>query len=480
MPSDRPTQEGRLRVYASDYARLDSDVIAGGGTDDTEALQALLDEAPKRGGLHLVMDGAALVRGLDIHSNTTIECETKACGFFLAEGANRSVVRNAHPDFRERQDRNITLLGGTYNHNCMGQVHHLARDPDPNSVFGDERWVIAMEWFGVEDLTLRDVTIRNQRTFAMLAANWYRIQIEAMNIELPDLMTAQNQDGLHFWGPGRFLTIRDIKGCSGDDFLALAPDENDQVSSIEDVLIDGVFLEDADQGIRMLSRGKGRLDRVVVRNVTGTYKSFGFFINPWFPGEGGSFGSITLEHVDLRQTRHKYDYTSPFLFRIGGHVESLTLRDIRYHLPNDSRPVAEVGIAFYTPDDDPEAHSHVRSLTLDGLQILDERESADDAYLAVHCSVDSMVVRGVSVLKRIGAEPAGSLLSTSEHARIGRLQLSGLSLDGLEAVVDHRAGWIGALSLSDVLCPGMAWPLVRGEGAVGELHASGVHGAKVT
>jgi hypothetical protein len=395
------------------------------------------------------------------------------------------VIQNAHPDFRVRRDRNISLLGGTYNHNCAGQEHHVARTGGPEGVFGPERWVIGMEFYGVEDLTLRDVTIRNQRTFALLAANWYRVTIENMNVELPDIMTGQNQDGLHFWGPGRFLTIRDIKGCSGDDFLALAPDENDGVSDIADVLIDGVYLEDADQGIRMLSRDRGRLDRVVVRNVLGTYKSFGFYINPWFPGPGGNYGSITLEHVDLRQTRHKYEYTNPFLFRIGGHIESLTLRDIRYHLPGDCRPIAEVGIPFYAADDDPPAHSRIRALTVDGLQVIDDREAthaahAGEAYLEVRCPVDCMVLRNASVLKRPGGVAAGALLATAEHAHIGRLQVSGLTLDGLAAVIDHRAGAIDALSLCDVLCTGMTGPLVRGAGKLGPVYAEAVHGAPTT
>ena len=77
-------------------------------------------------------------------------------------------------------------------------------------------------------------------------------------------------------GAGQFLTLRNIKGRAGDDFIALGPDEHDLVSSITDVLIDGVHLENADQAIRMLSRAKGRLDRVTVKNVTGTYRSYGF------------------------------------------------------------------------------------------------------------------------------------------------------------------------------------------------------------
>ncbi|MBQ8732844.1 MAG: hypothetical protein IJY82_08495, partial [Oscillospiraceae bacterium] len=79
------------KIYASDYAKMDSDVILGGGTDDTEALQEVLDKALEWGRLHLVVDGAALVRGLVVHSNTTIECMDKSCGFYLADHSDCAV-----------------------------------------------------------------------------------------------------------------------------------------------------------------------------------------------------------------------------------------------------------------------------------------------------------------------------------------------------------------------------------------------------
>ena len=116
-------------IYASQTeAKLDSNVLTGGGSDDTIALQKILDLAPEYGGIHLIMDGAALITGLTVHSNTTIECLNKACGFYLADHANTSLIINANPSAQEIIDRNITLTGGTYNHNCMHQVHHLPQD----------------------------------------------------------------------------------------------------------------------------------------------------------------------------------------------------------------------------------------------------------------------------------------------------------------------------------------------------------------
>jgi hypothetical protein len=279
-------------------------------------------------------------------------------------------------------------------------------------------------------------------------------------------MFAQNQDGIHFWGPGRFLSMRNIAGCAGDDFIALAPDENDSVSDITDVTIDGVFLDNADQGIRMLSRGEGRLDRVIVRNVTGTFKSFGFYINAWFPGSGGSFGNITIENVDLRQTEHKYDYTNPFLFRLGGNIETITLRNISHHIPHSPLSLLEVGIPFYTPNDEHTAeHSRVGVLVLDGMQIYEEENcTAGAEYIKVFCPIESMVVRDTHVRKR---NAGGCLMKTTEHADIGTLHISAMTASGLAAIVDHPTGRIGRLHLNDILCGGSA---VVGEGKIGSLH----------
>lgn len=472
---------GRFVVYASSYASLDSSCIDGGGTDDTQAIQAILDMAPVWGGLHLIIDGAALVQGIDVHSNTTIECENKVCGFFLASGANRSIIQNAHLDFQTRQDMNITLLGGTYNHNAAGQLHHLTIEADSGGAFAREKWVLAMEFYGVEYLTMRDVTIRNQRTFAMLIANWYRVTMENITIELPDNMYAQNQDGIHFWGPGQFLNIKNIMGGAGDDFIALAPDENDSVSDITDVLIDGVFLNDADQGIRMLSRGAGRLDRVTVRNVTGTFKSFGFFICPWFPGNGGNYGQITIENVDLRQANHKYEYYNPFLFRIGGNIEAITLRNISHHNPSGPLNLVDVGNPFYTPFDEASiAASHIGSLVIDGLQIYEKEGCAPDSeYIKLLGTVDSVVVRDTHINRSAAAGQQGSLISTDQNAHIGSLHVSGASVTGLNTLLNHSAGYIGTLCLHDVLAIGASGPLVVGDGEIGEFYTDGVHGAEL-
>jgi hypothetical protein len=463
-------------------AKLDSNVISGGGTDDTEVIQGILDKALVLGNLHLIMDGAALIRGLNIRSNTTIECLNASCGFFLAPQSNRSVIQNANFNVSgERKDKNITLLGGTYNQNCKEQVHHVTgQDFLGNVIDNGQKWVIALEFYGVENLTMRDVTIRDQRTFAMLLANWVRVLMENISIDLPGHMDGQNQDGIHFFGPGQFLTMRNIQGSAGDDFIALAPDEYDGVSDITDVLIDGVFLNNADQGIRLLSREKGRLDRVTIKNITGTYRSFGFYIDPWFKGSGGSMGNIVFDTINLSQSEPNYKYTTPFLFRLGGKIESLTLKNIQHHNPSDSRSVVDVGwpIPFKHHDS---VDTHIKSLLIDGLHIFEsDDQSADVSYIKVLARVDNMVVRNVEIIRPSGITPKGCLIETRDEANIKTLFVNNICMNGVNSFLLHKGKEINTIQLCNIIGSNIGEAFITAEnGNINQVNVGEIFGAKL-
>ena len=118
-----------ITVKASSFARLDSSVTFGGGTDETAAFQAVLDQAKDDNvGLHIVMDGAALVSQLVLYSDTTIECLNRDCGFFQKNGSDRALVTNGNWNMKSVSDHDITLTGGTYNQNAPGQKHHVPMD----------------------------------------------------------------------------------------------------------------------------------------------------------------------------------------------------------------------------------------------------------------------------------------------------------------------------------------------------------------
>ena len=435
-------------VYASRYCSLDSDVRTGGGTDVTEQIQSLLDIAKEEGGVHLIMDGAALVRHLRVYDNTTIECLSKDCGFYQKDHSDNSILTNAVGSKTHLAARNITVRGGTFNQNCANQVHHRAMgptDPEWESNMGVKA-VFAMEFYGVENLTVEDCTICDFRTYAFMLACFRNCRIENVWLDLPGRMQANNQDGFHFWGPGQFLTIRSVGGRVGDDFMNIGPDEEDGTSPITDVLVDGVFLDDADQAIRILSRGTGTVDRVTIRNMSGTYRSFGFFINSWFPGDTcGQFGDLFFENIDLRQVKPNYDYRPPMLFNVGGEVRSLICKNVRSVDPFDNRTLFELGLPFYstTPATIDEykftgIYPHIDYFEIDGLTVLEKNEDAKDTSLvSVYGLVDTMVLRNVNAIKKDQTGRNSCLVNLYKRAEIRTMLLKDVYLEGYETCVKN-------------------------------------------
>ena len=455
-------------IYASDYLKLDSNVYTGGGTDETKILQSLLDKAAEWGQLKLIMDGAVLVSGIKVHSNTTIECMNKDCGFYLNDNCNCAIITNYNASFNEIKTRNITLIGGTYNQNCLHQEHHveeLKKDEDNNDVdVTVNKWTIAVEFYGIENLNVRDLTVRDQRTFAFTVGNFRHVNIENTYIELVNEIAFGNQDGFHFWGPGQFLTMRNIGGKTEDDFMNIGPDERDGVSDITDVLIDGVFLDHAWQGIRLLSRGTGLLDRVTIRNVTGTYNAYGFYINPWFIDEKmGNFGNIFFENIDLRPEKdihipNHYTKSNPaFLFSIGGDIESLTFKNINWYHSVDNRNIFQVGCPFHIPFKPFENKKpRIKNFCIDGLKIIEDEDCDNDTeYMFVRGIVDRLVMRDVDIVRPDGNKESGKLIKVFPDAEIGKITLDRADIENIKDVIDVTEGNVEIIIISNVLVSGV-------------------------
>ncbi len=435
-------------IYASQTgAELDSNVYTGGGTNDTLILQKVLDLAPEYGGIHLIMDGAALITGLTVQSNTTIECLNRECGFYLADNSNCSLITNSNPSVNKIADHNITLSGGTYNHNCLHQAHHI---PEEVHYSRADSFITAISFFGIENLLIRDVTIRNQRTFAFLITNWQKVTMENIFLELTDFIHGGNQDGIHIQGPGRFLILKNIQGRTGDDFIAINADDeiNGEKSfmhpfattgPVTDVMIDTVMVDDAAQILRILSR-ESTVDRITVKNVSGNYRSFGFYLSAWdylSKGYRGNFGSLTFENIDVRQTKADYTYTEPFLFRVSGNHRSLILKNIYYFDPADDRYIvyvegkSDIKNIGTTPAD-------VDSLLIDGLHIQDNNITPQSRpYMMVRGRVRHMIVRNCEVYCR-NHKKAVLIAADGEYAKIDQLNLYNITAENITHLIEDR------------------------------------------
>lgn len=395
--------KSRYTVVLSEHVTPDTDIYKGGGADRTKEIQAILDTAVEKGGLHLIVDGAYTTDTLKVHSHTTIECVNELCGFFLKDHVTHPLIVNANcRPCGERADKDIKFIGGTYNFNCTKQEHHLNIPEGTDDVSAAAEYSnTGFRLFGVENLVIRDVVLLDQRTYAMACGNAWHVTIENVRIDLPNLMFAQNQDGLHFFGESRFITLKNISGRAGDDFIAFTPDELDGVSNIRDVFVDGVQLDGSDQGIRLLTRGKGTLDRVIIKNVTGTYTSYGFFINPWDCPQYdrnlrfGNYGSITLENIDLRQEGKKYDYTKPMLFRLGGIFDTLRVKDVHFVNAGDNSDFMQIGSGYIFFDGkDNGDKTEIQNLILENIEIKQEQGINTRGIVVKKSNVETMVLKG--------------------------------------------------------------------------------------
>jgi len=428
----KPTY-GRFTVYASQYCKLDSNVISGGGTDETETIQSILNMALVWGSLHLIVDGAALVHGIYVHSNTTIECLNADCGFYLADGSDDCIVRNAEISMTEITTKNICFCGGTYNINGEHQAMCPPEEKAEPAGYGCSEMLVGMRFFGVDGFRMEHVTIENQRRYALMMGNWKNVIFDDIHMPLTKLIPETNQDGLHFHAPGENLRITNAYGNDGDDFIAINTDEGDQKSSISGVVIDGVYLYHACQGIRLLCADGGTLENVSIRNVFGSVKSFGFFINPWFTKHhtSGKFRNISIENVHLKQYEHLYQYTNPCLFNIGGDIENLVLRNVSAESPDVDFQALQFdkGVPW---DGYP---TRIKNMTVDGLSITDGgKNPGEKKWITFSRDIDieSMTIRNVS------ADACGksdALIHIAEEVNIGELNLSGIRAEGFSDCV---------------------------------------------
>ena len=466
-----PSVSPRKRVlFASEAgAKLDCDVRAGGGHDDTAVLQAALDEA-LHGPLELVMDGAALVGGLTVHSHTTIRCMSSSCGFFLKKQSNRPILINPHrtADPAAIVDEDIRLLGGTYNGNGLPDEKADANGNQLKST-REFSFTVALGFYGIADFTAAGITILHPRNYALHLANWRHVVLENDCVDV-GVSEGINYDGIHFNGPGRDASIRNLRVHSWDDALAFNADDQavvnaptgPQMSSpisygvpwitggaITDVVVDGLFLDHSLFGLRILSTSS-RVDRIVVRNIHGDCRGWAVTIDNFFDHfhtGPGNIGGITLENVDVQP--HDFPAAAKSLagiadtyVNVGCAIESLTLKNIRQSHRTDDRPV----INFAT-------QARVRSLQIQGLMIEDSQRLPEELpriALVGNAAVESFALSDATWVRPTELPQAGALMEMRGAGGIGVLRLQGIVVSRTEHLVKQTSGTLSRIVASNI------------------------------
>ena len=302
--------------------------------DDTARLQALLDAGTGRVEFP---DGTFVVsRPLVISSDTHLVCSPRTV-VRLAAGANCPVLRNRGSE-PGGSDRNITVEGGTWDGNNVQQKRGPYRRPGtPGGGDINQLTVFA----GIANLTLRGMTLKDPDCYCIELTDIDGFLVEDIVFDCND--RTLNQDGLHIDGWARNGYVRNLRGHTNDDLVALNSDEGawrSPSNDITNVTIDGVYGgDDGYTAVRLLSRNAQVRD-IVIRNVFGRYKYNGvsfthFAFEKHRPGMG-HFDNVVIENMFasscLRRTDREYGM---ILFQEG--VESVGRVAIR-NLHRADRP----------------------------------------------------------------------------------------------------------------------------------------------
>ena len=307
---------------------------------DYEEIQAMLDRhtaavrlpAPEK---HYLID-----KTLRIHSGQTLRMDPTTV-IRLAPDSNCLMLKNDPDDGA----RDIHIEGGIWDYNNTAQKPnphldgsraHLPshKDGNPDTVvrYTDDYFGSIMRFLGVRRLSVTGVTFKDPVTYCLHMAETEYFTVENIRFDMnygnPQPI---NMDGVHIDGGCRFGCIRNIQGTCYDDVVALNADDGHD-GFISDIVIDGVFADNALRGVRLLST-KSPVSRISISNVYGTYYQNAILIGYFYPFSGmrGKFDHIVIRsefashapRLPVYRKRPKYEFA---LIDVQGQVDLSSLQ----------------------------------------------------------------------------------------------------------------------------------------------------------
>lgn len=257
-----------------------------------------------------------LSRTLRVPSNKTIKADS--CAVMVAKSGcfqdeeNSFFVTNAD---KENGNRNITISGGIWNGNNVGN-HRADWRTGPNCgiLFG---------FNNVEGLVLENIVCADSEAYNIRLG-----EVEQFRIEDVWFVSSQCfpncQDGIHIGGGCHNGVVKNIiatPGASNDDLIALNADDilhyrhNHGMTedSISDIVFENIRADDCYTGIRFLSI-KSPITNITVRNMEIGVREFGFnldgaryckdtlFKDEEYPNGVGSIQNVLMENITVWRT----------------------------------------------------------------------------------------------------------------------------------------------------------------------------------
>lgn len=274
-------------------------VLGDGVNDDAPGIQALLDSGagevrlPKPKACYLIGDT------LRIHSGQTLKLD-RAAVVKLKPDAAKVMLSNAE---HAKGDERICVEGGIWDMDNLNQpLTSYQQDRNYRAHAYEESYYtgVLMRFDNVKNLRISSVTLKDPVTFGMQLGRLRNFTIEDISFDYN--LKRSNMDGVHLNGDCRFGFIRDLKGATNDDQLALNADDGGMFEMsrgpIEDVTAEGIFAENGYTAVRLLSAGSP-IRRVKISGIFGSFRVnvVSFTNHNVHPGAPSTFEDVSVSDV---------------------------------------------------------------------------------------------------------------------------------------------------------------------------------------
>ena len=508
--NDRFANRPRIRagadnaVYVSRIPGIhaDANFTTHKGTDDRALIQAVMDSVADREGVaEIVFDKPVAIRGgLRYHSNSRLR-GVNGGGILLLPNSgnvNNFVLRNddppqvtydggGNPSYTPSYPtHDVTIedltIDGNRARNSAGSTD--TRQPQGQlQISSLNQNVFGLCAYGVENLTLRNVTVHDSPSYAYHLATVRHVVVDGCRVEVggtvnnPTIIYNSNQDGLHINGPASDIRVTGFSGMSGDDLIALNANDGHQSGNaprrlysvwnncvwhgdITDCVFDRCKLENGLFGYRLLTI-TDVIDRIQILHTQG-----GTFQNSLtidiFPGIGpqtGRVGTVLVDGWDfnaLLWDRSKFNGgvgsggvnppevteaptdnsdVSNTIARLGGKIDSITLRNIRRSGRASARPLVYVNDRYQQTD--------IGQLVVDGLTVT-EGSGGEPAEAQIYVAapfgphtptIGTLRVANVTWPRANSQQTRGRLVQIN-GGTVDAIQLQGVTAGNIAHVVD--------------------------------------------
>lgn len=268
-------------------------VVGDGKNDDYAGIQSALDSGAGTIYLPKSKDCYKIGSTLKIHSQQSIVADRNA-RIRLADQANCLMLKNADQDCG---DQCISITGGIWDGNNINQTRDdiHATQYDPSKYIG-----VVMQFLNVTDLHISHVTYKDPESFAVQLGKVNNFTVEDITFDYN--LRRYNMDGIHCNGLCTNGLLRNLKGTTNDDLVALNADDGAAAEpvrgEISNILIDGIYSDNGYTAVRLLSAGSP-VSRVRISNVFGSYRYnvVSFTHHDVHPGAPSVFEDIVIDGV---------------------------------------------------------------------------------------------------------------------------------------------------------------------------------------